>query len=47
MPLLFSCGTLQQEDVHLSTLGRRLDGQRDALPRFEPSRVRIEDPQAH
>ena len=34
MPLLFSYGTLQQEDVQLSTFGRRLDGQRDALPRF-------------
>src|SRR5687768_4931072 len=34
MPLLFSYGTLQQEDVQLSTFGRRLRGQRDALPRF-------------
>jgi gamma-glutamyl AIG2-like cyclotransferase len=45
MPLLFSYGTLQQENVQLSTFGRRLDGQRDELPRFEPSLVRIEDPQ--
>ena len=45
MPLLFSYGTLQQESVQLSTFGRRLDGQRDALPRFEPSSVRIDDPQ--
>jgi gamma-glutamylcyclotransferase (GGCT)/AIG2-like uncharacterized protein YtfP len=35
MPLLFSYGSLQQEDVQLSTIGRRLDGQRDELPRFE------------
>jgi hypothetical protein len=46
MPLLFSYGTLQQEGVQRSTLGRRLDGQRDALPGFEPSLVRIEDPHA-
>jgi len=45
MPLLFSYGTLQQEDVQLSTFGRRLNGQRDELPRFEQSSVRIEDPQ--
>jgi hypothetical protein len=44
MPLLFSYGTLQQEDVQLSTFGRRLTGQRDELPKFEPSFVRIEDP---
>jgi gamma-glutamylcyclotransferase (GGCT)/AIG2-like uncharacterized protein YtfP len=45
MPLLFSYGTLQQEDVQLSTFGRRLNGQRDELPKFEQSSVRIEDPQ--
>ena len=45
MPLLFSYGTLQQEDVQLSTFGRRLQGQRDELLGFEPSLVRIEDPQ--
>ena len=44
MPLLFSYGTLQQEDVQLSTFGRRLNGQRDELPRFEHALVRIEDP---
>jgi hypothetical protein len=44
MPLLFSYGTLQQEDVQLSTFGRKLSGQQDALPKFEPSLVRIEDP---
>ncbi len=45
MPLLFSYGTLQQEDVQLSTLGRRLEGTKDELLRFERSAVRIEDPQ--
>jgi gamma-glutamylcyclotransferase (GGCT)/AIG2-like uncharacterized protein YtfP len=44
MPLLFSYGTLQQEDVQLSTFGRRLVGRRAALPRFEQAFVRIEDP---
>lgn len=44
-PLLFSYGTLQQEHVQLSTFGRRLLGQRDELPGFEQSSVRIEDPQ--
>lgn len=44
MPLLFSYGTLQQEDVQLSTFGRRLNGQRDELLRFEQSLVRIDDP---
>ena len=44
MPLLFSYGTLQQEKVQLSTFGRRLKGERDELPRFEQSLVRIEDP---
>ena len=45
MPLIFSYGTLQQESVQLSTFGRLLQGQRDELPAFEPSLVRIEDPQ--
>jgi gamma-glutamylcyclotransferase (GGCT)/AIG2-like uncharacterized protein YtfP len=45
MPLLFSYGTLQQEDVQLSLFGRRLQGDRDELPGVERSSVRIEDPQ--
>jgi gamma-glutamylcyclotransferase (GGCT)/AIG2-like uncharacterized protein YtfP len=45
MPLLFSYGTLQQPDVQRSTFGRLLDGQRDELPQFEPSQVRIDNPQ--
>ena len=45
MPLLFSYGTLQEESVQLSAFGRRLRGDRDALPGYEPSLVAIEDPQ--
>jgi gamma-glutamylcyclotransferase (GGCT)/AIG2-like uncharacterized protein YtfP len=45
MPLLFSYGTLQRENVQLSTFGRRLTGDSDELLMFEPSSVRIEDPQ--
>jgi hypothetical protein len=45
MPLLFSYGTLQQDDVQLSTFGRPLNGQRDELPGFERSSVSIDDPQ--
>jgi gamma-glutamylcyclotransferase (GGCT)/AIG2-like uncharacterized protein YtfP len=43
MPLLFSYGTLQEENVQRSTFGRPLQGQRDELPGFERSSVRIED----
>ena len=45
MPLLFSYGTLQQEDVQLATFGRRLTGQRDELVGCVPALVKIEDPQ--
>jgi gamma-glutamylcyclotransferase (GGCT)/AIG2-like uncharacterized protein YtfP len=45
MRLLFSYGTLQQENVQLSTFGRLLRGQSDELLGFEQSVVRIEDPQ--
>jgi gamma-glutamylcyclotransferase (GGCT)/AIG2-like uncharacterized protein YtfP len=44
MPLLFSYGTLQHENVQLSTFGRLLQGQRDQLPGFERSVVAIQDP---
>jgi gamma-glutamylcyclotransferase (GGCT)/AIG2-like uncharacterized protein YtfP len=44
MPLLFSYGTLQQEDVQLSTFNRTLTGQPDALVGFEQELVLIEDP---
>jgi hypothetical protein len=45
MPLLFSYGTLQREDVQRETFGRPLNGERDELPRHEPSRVKIDDAQ--
>jgi hypothetical protein len=44
VPLLFSYGTLQQDDVQLATFGRLLHGRQDALAGFEPSLVAIEDP---
>jgi gamma-glutamylcyclotransferase (GGCT)/AIG2-like uncharacterized protein YtfP len=45
MPLLFSYGTLQQENVQLATFGKLLQGQRDELLGFEQSSVPIVDPQ--
>jgi len=45
MPLLFSYGTLQQENVQLSTFGRVLHGEKDELVGFEQSLIEIEDPQ--
>jgi gamma-glutamylcyclotransferase (GGCT)/AIG2-like uncharacterized protein YtfP len=44
MPLLFSYGTLQREDVQRSIFGRLLHGQLDELPGYEPSLIKIEDP---
>ena len=44
MPLLFSYGTLQHEEVQLSTFGRTLEGEKDLLIGYEPSLVRIPDP---
>ena len=44
MPLLFSYGTLQHQDVQRATFGRLLHGQGDELPGHEPSLVEIEDP---
>ena len=43
MPLLFSYGTLQQEEVQVSTFGRKLEGEKDLLTGYEPSLVKIED----
>lgn len=40
MPLLFSYGTLQQDDVQLKTVGRLLGAHPDELPEFELSRNR-------
>lgn len=45
MPLLFSYGTLQHEEVQLSTFGRKLDGEKDQLLGYEPSLVKIPDPE--
>jgi hypothetical protein len=44
MPLLFSYGTLQQEEVQVATFGRKLDGEKDLLLGYEPSLVKIPDP---
>jgi hypothetical protein len=44
MPLLFSYGSLQQENVQLSTFGRLLHGHGDELVGFEQSSITIEDP---
>jgi hypothetical protein len=44
MPLLFSYGTLQHEDVQLATFGRALAGEKDLLVGYEPSLVAIPDP---
>jgi hypothetical protein len=44
MPLLFCYGTLQQENVQLSTFARLLTGQKDELLGFEQALVEIEDP---
>jgi hypothetical protein len=45
MPLLFSYGTLQQEDVQLATFGRRLVGAPDALVGYRQSMMAIDDPE--
>jgi len=44
MPLLFSYGTLRQDDVQRSVFGRLLQGEPDELVGFERSLLRIEDP---
>jgi gamma-glutamylcyclotransferase (GGCT)/AIG2-like uncharacterized protein YtfP len=45
MALLFSYGSLQEEQVQLSTFGRLLDGEKDELAGVEPASVRIGDPE--
>jgi gamma-glutamylcyclotransferase (GGCT)/AIG2-like uncharacterized protein YtfP len=45
MPRLFSYGTLQQEDVQVATFGRKLNGEKDLLIGYEPSLVKIADPE--
>jgi gamma-glutamylcyclotransferase (GGCT)/AIG2-like uncharacterized protein YtfP len=44
MPLVFSYGTLQQDEVQLATFGRLLHGEGDALPQYESTLVKIENP---
>jgi gamma-glutamylcyclotransferase (GGCT)/AIG2-like uncharacterized protein YtfP len=46
MPLLITYGTLQLEQVQLSTFGRLLAGEPDSLPGYEKTLVKIEDPEA-
>jgi hypothetical protein len=43
MPLLFSYGTLQDEQVQLSLFGRRLVGRKDCLIGFEQAMSRVAD----
>ena len=43
MPLLFSYGTLQQENVQLATFGRRLEGTADWLVGFRRTLFEIAD----
>ncbi|MDE4996647.1 gamma-glutamylcyclotransferase, partial [Francisella tularensis subsp. holarctica] len=43
MELLFSYGTLQQEEVHLSVFGRKLVGQKESLIGYIVSEVEILD----
>lgn len=43
MPLLFSYGTLQRDDIQMATFGRLLNGQLDELVGYEPALVKIED----
>ena len=45
MPLLFSYGTLQRQDVQLSTFGRLLEGAADELVGFEQALFEITDPE--
>jgi gamma-glutamylcyclotransferase (GGCT)/AIG2-like uncharacterized protein YtfP len=42
--LLFSYGTLQQDEVQLASFGRLLDGQDDAMPGYRQSVIEITDP---
>ena len=40
---LFTYGTLQTEEVQLSTFGRRLEGHADALPGYALKSIEIQD----
>jgi hypothetical protein len=43
--LLFSYGTLQQDEVQLSSFGRLLEGQADAMVGYRQSLIEITDPE--
>ncbi|MGK9231987.1 gamma-glutamylcyclotransferase [Inquilinus limosus] len=43
--LLFSYGTLQQENVQLASFGRGLDGAPDAIPGWRRGEIEITDPE--
>ncbi len=43
--LLFSYGTLQQEDVQMASFGRLLEGQADLMPGYRLSMLEITDPE--
>jgi len=43
MELLFSYGTLQQENVQLANFGRLLVGTADSLPNYKIGKIRITD----
>jgi len=43
MPLLFSYGTLQQEEVQLANFGRVLSGNKDTLQRYVVGEIEITD----
>jgi gamma-glutamylcyclotransferase (GGCT)/AIG2-like uncharacterized protein YtfP len=45
VPLLFSYGTLQQENVQLATFGRLLEGTPDSLVGFQRTLFEISDPE--
>jgi gamma-glutamylcyclotransferase (GGCT)/AIG2-like uncharacterized protein YtfP len=42
---LFSYGTLQQDEVQLSSFGRLLEGEDDSLPGYRQSMIEITDPE--
>jgi gamma-glutamylcyclotransferase (GGCT)/AIG2-like uncharacterized protein YtfP len=44
MPLLFSYGTLQQDEVQIATFGRLLSGEKDNLLSYRLTEVQILDP---
>ncbi len=43
--LLFSYGTLQQDNVQLASFGRLLEGEADAMPGYRQTLLEISDPE--